>query len=89
MRRMGCYEISLGDTIGSFLLSDIHLADKKNLLGVGTPGSTAAMLDAVIKEVLSFDQSACVINNLRIKRHKISVTPLCLGAFRLLGSSLS
>merc|ERR1719381_42205 len=34
MRRMGCYEISLGDTIG-----------------VGTPGSTAAMLDAVIKEV--------------------------------------
>ena len=71
MRRMGCYEISLGDTIGSFLLSDIHLADKKNLLGVGTPGSTAAMLDAVIKEVLSFDQSTCDINYLTIKHHKI------------------
>jgi len=34
MRRMGCYEISLGDTIG-----------------VGTPGTTASMLNAVMKEV--------------------------------------
>lgn len=34
MYRMGCYEISLGDTIG-----------------VGTPGSTAAMLDAVMTQV--------------------------------------
>ena len=34
MRDMGCYEISLGDTIG-----------------VGTPGSVAAMLDAVKEEV--------------------------------------
>lgn len=31
---MGCYEVSLGDTIG-----------------VGTPGSMARMLEAVIKEV--------------------------------------
>jgi len=31
---MGCYEISLGDTIG-----------------VGTPGHTASMLDAVLKEI--------------------------------------
>lgn len=34
LHRMGCYEISLGDTIG-----------------VGTPGSTAAMLDAVTQQV--------------------------------------
>jgi len=34
MHRMGCYEISLGDTIG-----------------VGTPGSMAAMLEAVLEEV--------------------------------------
>jgi len=34
MHKMGCYEISLGDTIG-----------------VGTPGSIAAMLDAVIAQV--------------------------------------
>ena len=33
LREMGCFEISLGDTIG-----------------VGTPGSTAAMLDAVLGE---------------------------------------
>lgn len=31
---MGCYEISLGDTIG-----------------IGTPGSTKKMLEAVIKEI--------------------------------------
>jgi hydroxymethylglutaryl-CoA lyase len=36
MHRMGCYEISLGDTIG-----------------VGTPGSIAAMLDAVMQQVFT------------------------------------
>ncbi len=34
LRNMGCYEISLGDTIG-----------------VGTPGSVAAMLVAVMKDI--------------------------------------
>ncbi|XP_077866290.1 hydroxymethylglutaryl-CoA lyase, mitochondrial-like, partial [Saccoglossus kowalevskii] len=34
MYTMGCYEISLGDTIG-----------------VGTPGSIKAMLEAVMKEI--------------------------------------
>ena len=70
MRRMGCYEISLGDTIGSFPLFDIHLPDEKTVPGVGTPGSTAAMLDAVIKEVL-INQHA----TLTIERHKTIVTP--------------
>ena len=52
MRRMGCYEISLGDTIGiNFLCYPDHWNLNTTWTGVGTPGSTAAMLDAVIKEV--------------------------------------
>ena len=52
MRRMGCYEISLGDTIGILpLISSSPWSLNTTWAGVGTPGSTAAMLDAVIKEV--------------------------------------
>ena len=34
MRRMGCYEISLGDTIGNFTLACIHLQRAHQVLGL-------------------------------------------------------
>jgi hydroxymethylglutaryl-CoA lyase len=48
LRAMGCYEISLGDTIG---VSGIRSSVISQLFQVGTPGSVARMLETVLKSV--------------------------------------